>query len=155
MRGSSSGYSKYLPLGMPLWILFALSLPMCALAVRRLPEDLTRVHVKNAIVDGMMVKDNEDVNQHGRKLKDEKWHRSLGKQKKSEPAKMPIAEDHLVTSLPYLDPSTFPTKHYAGHIPASKNDDKKLFYWLFEPDTSTVQKEDGEIPLLIWLSKYK
>jgi hypothetical protein len=94
--------------------------------------------VKNAIVDGMMVKDNEDVNQHGRKL-----------------TEMPIAEDHLVTSLPYLDPSTFPTKHYAGHIPASKNDDKKLFYWLFEPDTSTVQKEDGEIPLLIWLSKYK
>ena len=138
MRGSSSGYSKYLPLGMPLWILFALSLPMCALAVRRLPEDLTRVHVKNAIVDGMMVKDNEDVNQHGRKL-----------------TEMPIAEDHLVTSLPYLDPSTFPTKHYAGHIPASKNDDKKLFYWLFEPDTSTVQKEDGEIPLHIWLSKYK
>eukprot|EP00957_Ditylum_brightwellii_P057836 4386004-Ditylum_brightwellii.AAC.1 len=27
--------------------------------------------------------------------------------------------DHLVTNLPYLREGDFPTKHYAGHLPAS------------------------------------
>ena len=63
-------------------------------------------------------------------------------------------EDHLVTNLPYLDPTSFPTKHYAGHISASPDkNDKKLFYWLFEPDLSGHdQIEESEIPLLIWLN---
>jgi len=65
--------------------------------------------------------------------------------------------------MPYLGTDTFKTKHYAGHIPASHTDDKKLFYWLFEPDLShgngngngngndtTINHED--IPLLIWLN---
>ncbi len=63
-------------------------------------------------------------------------------------------DDHLVTDLPYLDSSVFTSKHYAGHIPASNNDDKKLFYWLFEPDLShgNTSHKDGDIPLLIWLN---
>lgn len=66
---------------------------------------------------------------------------------------LPQPSDHLVTDLPYLDPNALPTKQYAGHISASPDgvDDKKLFYWLFEPDTSLY--DDGqEIPLLIWLN---
>ena len=67
---------------------------------------------------------------------------------------LPQPADHLVTDLPYLPKDSFPTKHYAGHIPASHNDDKKLFYWLFEPDLSdsNTQGNEGEIPLLIWLN---
>ena len=60
---------------------------------------------------------------------------------------LPKPEDHRVTSLPYLDSSTFPTKHYAGHLPASIDGDKKLFYWLFEPET-----KHEDTPLLIWLN---
>ena len=80
---------------------------------------------------------------------------------KSTRDELPNPEDHLVTSMPYLGTDTFKTKHYAGHIPASHTDDKKLFYWLFEPDLShdngngngndtTINHED--IPLLIWLN---
>lgn len=66
---------------------------------------------------------------------------------------LPKPSDHLVTSLPYLNPEDFTTKHYAGHIPASEDDDKKLFYWLFEPDTSNHPNiADKDIPLLIWLN---
>ena len=136
-----------------LWYLFASLLPTCTLAIRRLPDDLSRSRVQNAIVDGMMAQDHFGSEMiHGdnrRELRDLKTNNAAS----SEPAQMPNAEDHLVTSLPYLDPSAFPTKHYAGHVPASKNDDKKLFYWLFEPDTSTVSRADDDIPLLIWLSK--
>jgi hypothetical protein len=136
-----------------LWHLCASLLPTCTLAIRRLPDDLSRTHVQNVVVGGMMAQEHLSAEMiHGdnrRELRDLKKKNVAS----SEPAKMPNAEDHLVTSLPYLDPSAFPTKHYAGHIPASKNDDKKLFYWLFEPDTSTVSKADDDIPLLIWLSK--
>ena len=74
---------------------------------------------------------------------------------------LPQPSDHLITSLPYLNPNTFPTRQYAGYIPASQDDDKKLFYWLFEPDTTTTTTntdstsktyQDDEIPLLIWLN---
>jgi len=63
-------------------------------------------------------------------------------------------EEHLVTSLPLLDQKSLPTKHYAGHLAASKDEhDKKFFYWLFEPDLSDHQKKDlSEVPLLIWLN---
>lgn len=65
----------------------------------------------------------------------------------------PKPTDHLVTDLPYLNPNTLTTKHYAGHIPASHDDDKKLFYWLFEPDLDNASKHsDADIPLLIWLN---
>ena len=63
--------------------------------------------------------------------------------------------DHLITDLPYLPNGLFPTKHWAGHIPASKDDDKKLFYWLFEPDFSdgvVGDDNDEDVPLLIWLN---
>lgn len=60
-------------------------------------------------------------------------------------------EDHLVASLPYLRTDSFTSKHYAGHLSASpepeENNDKKLFYWLFEPSHSI---EDA--PLVIWLN---
>jgi len=69
---------------------------------------------------------------------------------------LPTPEDHLVTSLPYLPSSSFPTKHYAGHLPASDDGDKKLFYWMFEPDDSIGgvggSTKPGDIPLLIWLN---
>jgi carboxypeptidase D len=66
---------------------------------------------------------------------------------------LPTPNNHLVTSLPYLNPKDFTTKHYAGHIPASPDDDKKLFYWLFEPDTTNDPNlQDKDIPLLIWLN---
>ena len=59
-------------------------------------------------------------------------------------------EDHLVTSLPYLKNDAFPTKHYAGLLPANSKKTKYFFYWLFEPDSS-IDKED-DIPLLLWMN---
>jgi hypothetical protein len=59
-------------------------------------------------------------------------------------------EDHLVTSLPYLKKDAFPTKHYAGLLPANSKKTKYFFYWLFEPDSS-IHKED-DIPLLLWMN---
>lgn len=62
-------------------------------------------------------------------------------------------EDHLVTSLPLLDEGKFPTRHYAGHIDASADGDKKLFYWLFEPDFSDSEaRKEEDTPLVIWLN---
>jgi len=53
-------------------------------------------------------------------------------------------EEHLVTSLPFLEEGAFPSAHYAGHLPASPNDsdDKALFYWLFAPDSSDTDYEE-------------
>jgi carboxypeptidase D len=62
--------------------------------------------------------------------------------------------EHLVTSLPLLNPQDFTSPHWAGHLPASATDDKYLFYWLFAPDT-TAQTEthpDQDIPIIIWLN---
>ena len=60
-------------------------------------------------------------------------------------------DDHLVTSLPLLADDTFKTRHWAGHLPASKDpDDKKIFYWLFEPNNVNSQAQD--IPLILWLN---
>mmetsp|Transcript_10621 Transcript_10621/g.16107 ORF Transcript_10621/g.16107 Transcript_10621/m.16107 type:complete len:672 (-) Transcript_10621:309-2324(-) len=67
-------------------------------------------------------------------------------------SELPTPFDHIVTSLPFLDNDMFTTAHYAGHIPASIHDDKKLFYWLFEPDTEGSNMVDDDIPLLIWLN---
>jgi carboxypeptidase C (cathepsin A) len=58
-------------------------------------------------------------------------------------------DSHLVTSLPLLPDGAFKSKHWAGHIPASSDGDKKLFYWLFEP-SSGVQSDDT--PLILWLN---
>lgn len=72
-------------------------------------------------------------------------------------------EDHLVTSLPLWQNSdggsSFPVKHWAGHLPASADGDKYFFYWLFAPDSSNAEATqldnavlDKDIPLLIWLN---
>lgn len=62
-------------------------------------------------------------------------------------------DDHLVTNLPLLAEGTLPTKHWAGLLPASPNNDKYLFYWLFAPDTSQHEDvQEREIPLVIWLN---
>ena len=66
---------------------------------------------------------------------------------------LPSPDDHLVRSLPLLNPSDFQSRHYAGHIPASPNaNDKKLFYWLFEPPNLELENEESRHPLLIWLN---
>lgn len=72
------------------------------------------------------------------------------------------ADEHLVASLPLLSEGVFPTKHWAGLLPASPDKDKFLFYWLFAPDTSMSQQQattsttgdlaDNDIALLIWLN---
>ena len=71
---------------------------------------------------------------------------------------VPIPETpdgHLVTDLPLLDEGTFPTKHWAGLLPASSTGDKYFFYWLFAPDLSNLETtiDDGDIPLLIWYAQ--
>ncbi len=60
-------------------------------------------------------------------------------------------EDHLVTDLPLLNTTKFPTDHWAGLLPASSDGDKYLFYWLFAP-SETESKADEDIPLIIWLN---
>lgn len=67
----------------------------------------------------------------------------------------PNPDAHLVTSMPLLPDGVFPTRHWAGHLPASNDgSDKKLFYWLFEPggdDLANIPNEE-EIPLMLWLN---
>lgn len=87
-----------------------------------------------------------------RLLFDEKGHTSLGhKSPRVETATSP--DDHLVKSLPLLA-AEFPTQHWAGHLPASSNNDKYFFYWLFAPSFSKTTKTipDEDIPLIIWLN---
>lgn len=80
------------------------------------------------------------------------FHRKLESQSFPDP-KSP--DDHLVTSLRYLPTGSFPTRHYAGHVSAEKqtpgeiNQDKKIFYWLFEPPNVDDNKD---APLVIWLN---
>jgi carboxypeptidase D len=66
-------------------------------------------------------------------------------------------DEHLVSEpLPlWRDPAgPFPTRHWAGHLPASPEDDKYLFYWLFEPPQRADDANAGNatIPLVIWLN---
>ena len=64
----------------------------------------------------------------------------------------PDPDAHLVTSLPLLPDGVFPTKHWAGHLPAAGDgSDKKIFYWLFEPGDNGGSYK-GEIPLILWLN---
>ena len=60
-------------------------------------------------------------------------------------------DDHLVTTLPYLDHSMM-SAQWAGLLPASSTEDKFLFYWLFAPDTTTYPGNEDDIPLLLWLN---
>jgi carboxypeptidase D len=61
-------------------------------------------------------------------------------------------DDHLVESLPLLDNAKFPTKHWAGLLPASDSGHKYLFYWLFAPAGVENAAQNTDIPLLIWLN---
>jgi carboxypeptidase D len=67
--------------------------------------------------------------------------------------KTPLSPDeHLVNSLPLL--TGFPTKHWAGLLPASVEPGNYLFYWLFEPDFSQTPSglDVTSVPLVIWLN---
>lgn len=58
-----------------------------------------------------------------------------------------------MTSLPYLPEGALTTPHYAGHVAASEDDDKELFYWMFAPDVpNDFEGEETEIPLVVWLN---
>jgi hypothetical protein len=71
-------------------------------------------------------------------------------------------DDHLVTDMPLLKNIDFKnTKHWSGLLPVNDKGDGYLFYWLFEPDPTAVQKaksaglindETKDIPLVIWLN---
>ena len=72
---------------------------------------------------------------------------------------LPIPNDHLVASLPLLEPGSFPTRQWAGLLPLNQTeDDKYIFYWLLEPDFSDtagdgLSKDDpAQVPLVIWLN---
>jgi len=121
-----------------------LLLPFKTIAIRRPPSAS-----KNA---RPLSSDVETANDYPTQESYEFLHRKLKSQTFPEP-KSP--EDHLVTSLRYLPPDAFPTRHYAGHISAEKrssgesNIDKKLFYWLFEPSDAD---KNADAPLVIWLN---
>lgn len=57
-------------------------------------------------------------------------------------------ENHRVTSLPMLN--QLPTEFYAGHLPASSDGDKKIFYWLVAPPPQA--RASSDTPLVIWLN---
>lgn len=115
-----------------------------AQAVRRSPNDLKSTsNIVNEFLDAFHQDDRRQDPQIDS-------HRRLADQISTD------SNAHLVTSLPLLPPGLFPTRHWAGHLPASGDgSDKKLFYWLFEPSTGsadTFSEEDDKIPLVLWLN---
>jgi carboxypeptidase D len=56
-------------------------------------------------------------------------------------------DDHWISNLPNISLST---AHWAGHLPVSSDGTRFFFYWLFAPDTTTIN--DFDIPLIIWLN---
>lgn len=116
-----------------LWMLVAPSVS----AFRRLPNDL------HSAADEVFQSIHDEHNANGE-------HRQLGSVNVPLPAD---PDEHLVTSLPLLEEGVFPTKHWAGLLPASSEGDKYFFYWLFAPDTTqSPDLGDTDIPLLIWLN---
>ena len=88
-----------------------------------------------------------EIEFHGRRLaSDDEPHQS---RQSSRSAESNDPNSHLVTSLPLLPEGVFKPNHWAGHLPASSDGDKKLFYWLFEP-SSDAQSDDT--PLILWLN---
>ena len=114
-------------------LLFFFSALLCVEGVRRLPnEEATKTH------------------NHGPRLtfNDAPQSSRYTAENDSDP------DLHLVTSMPLLPDGLFKTKHWAGHLPADpagKGDgsDKKLFYWLFEPDGQGI---NDDTPLILWIN---
>ncbi|KAL9181534.1 hypothetical protein ACHAXT_010339 [Thalassiosira profunda] len=101
--------------------------------VRRLPQDVLPNHGRRLNDGGA---EHEEVHTHPppRSLAD------------------PDPDAHLVTSLPLLPADALSTRHWAGHLPASSDaNDKKIFYWLFEPG-NTAGRNPADIPLVLWLN---
>lgn len=136
--------------------LLALSLqPLHVSARRRLPSEvlsLSSDQIQRSVVQDQFTKQIEEAPLPDADVVADIMKRDL----ESQTANLPKSSDHLVTSMPYLSADTFKTNHYAGHIAASRNDDKKLFYWLFAPDTTSQPSgatiDPNDIPLLIWLN---
>ena len=57
-------------------------------------------------------------------------------------------DNHRVTSLPML--TQLPTDFYAGHLPASSDENKSFFYWLVAPPLPA--RISSDTPLVIWLN---
>lgn len=132
---------------------FIFLLSCCAsftIAVRRL--DKTPIERQRYLEDLDLLKEDFNSNSNSN-------FKSTNRREKQKQV-LPTPEDHLVTSLPYLPAYSFPTKHFAGHLPASADGEKQLFYWLFEPDgieespssRSNSGSHDEKVPLLIWLN---
>jgi Serine carboxypeptidase len=60
--------------------------------------------------------------------------------------------DHLVSAPLPLMQEGFALTHWAGHLPASADGDKYLFYWLFAPDLTGSIRQEPEVPLIVWLN---
>lgn len=128
-------------------------------AVRRLPNNEAAA---NSVIETFLhnlQQHEEHPHDHGRRLtNDLRGHHNDSNDAHRSTADITDPTAHLVTSLPLLPPGLFPTRHWAGHVSASNDDngsDKKLFYWLFEPSTGSgdsFSEEDDKIPLVIWLN---
>jgi carboxypeptidase D len=123
-----------------LYILCLLSIPLRSVeAVRRLPRREEQVELHH----GRRLFSNEDSN------KEPQFSTKLSQHRREE---ITHPDDHLVTSLPLLADGVLKTRHWAGHLPASKDPlDKKIFYWLFEP-ANAANARDEDIPLILWLN---
>jgi carboxypeptidase C (cathepsin A) len=68
-----------------------------------------------------------------------------------------VSDQHLVKKLPGLQPESFLTRQWAGHIPipfAGNQHYGDAFYWLLEPDLvgMNVSYTNENAPLIIWLN---
>jgi len=140
---------------MQLWVLSAAAIawfPYLVHGVRRVPNDILLTSTTSEGNVRHLSQDLEDDKRRKEEL--QRWsellqERSLGNDQNTGPSS---PDEHLITSIPLLPDGKFPTKQWSGHIPASHDDDKKLFYWLFEPDFSLSNGGDQNVPLLIWLN---
>jgi carboxypeptidase D len=63
-------------------------------------------------------------------------------------------ESYVVKSLPGLEKGAFKTAQWAGQLPipyAGENHYGGLFFWLFEPNVTSVQEKE-DMPIIIWLN---
>eukprot|EP00584_Thalassiosira_punctigera_P012906 CAMPEP_0172554578 /NCGR_PEP_ID=MMETSP1067-20121228/55320_1 /TAXON_ID=265564 ORGANISM="Thalassiosira punctigera, Strain Tpunct2005C2" /NCGR_SAMPLE_ID=MMETSP1067 /ASSEMBLY_ACC=CAM_ASM_000444 /LENGTH=668 /DNA_ID=CAMNT_0013342973 /DNA_START=136 /DNA_END=2142 /DNA_ORIENTATION=+ len=119
-------------------VLFFVAIICSAHGVRRLPHD---EHAPPVPVGRRLSNDDDrrDVS-------------SLPRSPRRAAGSDPDPDSHLVTSLPLLPDGAFPTRHWAGHLPAADDgSDKKIFYWLFEPGEG-ADNMPGEVPLILWIN---